>query len=50
MSTEFGTLSTSGNPMAPKVRQYETANMAGTSGIPVINVVRPNIVHKIGRG
>jgi len=50
MSTEFGTLSTSGNPMAPKVRQYETANMAGTSGIPVINVVRPNIIHRIGRG
>ena len=50
MSTDFGTLSTSGNPMAPKVRQYETANMAGTSGIPVINVVRPNIIHKIGRG
>lgn len=50
MSTDFGTLSTSGNPMAPKVRQYETANMAGTSGIPVINVVRPNIVHRIGRG
>lgn len=47
MSTDFGQLDTSGNPFAPKVRQYKTADLTGTSSIPVVSVVRPNIVHKI---
>lgn len=47
MSTSFGTLSNSNNPMAPKVREYKTANFGATSNIPVISAVQPNIVHKI---
>lgn len=47
IGTSFGTLSTSDNSFGPKVRKYNIANLGATSNIPVINVQRPNIVHKI---
>lgn len=48
VATNFGTLGTS--PLTPRVREYDTGSMNGTSNIPVIRVQRPNIVHRIGRG
>jgi hypothetical protein len=44
--TSFGTLETSG---LPRVRAYERVSL-DMPDIPVIRAVRPNIVHKIGRG
>jgi len=49
ISTEFGTLGNSG-VFAPRVRQYETISTSDTANIPVVNVVRPNIVHEIKQG
>lgn len=44
MGTDFGTLQ--GNSFIPSVKQYQTIDTQ-TGSIPVIGVVRPNIVHKI---
>jgi hypothetical protein len=49
MGTDFGTLSL-GGVNAPNVRQYDMSRMSGTSNIPIINIKRPEIVHKITQG
>lgn len=45
MSTDFGTLKDGIG--APSVQQYESIDQR-SGGVPIINVQRPNIVHKIG--
>jgi hypothetical protein len=49
IGTDFGTLSL-GGVNAPNVRQYDMSRMSGTSNIPIINIKRPEIVHKITQG
>ena len=44
-SSDFGTLGAGTG--APSVQQYETIDQRG-GGVPIIQVQRPNIVHKIG--
>lgn len=46
MGTDFGTLKTQLG--APTVQAYDTIESRGNTNVPVIQKVRPNIVHKIG--
>lgn len=45
MGTDFGTLKAGSG--APSIKQYETIDQK-SGGVPLIQVQRPNIVHKIG--